>query len=175
MRIVVVGVLLLATACGGKAEHDGQSLLGGSDMAYGSSIDALPNRPYTLGGLLVCTKGRPFVLDSVRAALIHGSGKLEDVGVRSSPASEGSIDMGQFVLPAVMGPVKGYRVSSACGSSDRMVSELAIQVSRGDGYGEVAGLRVRYHVGSTSYVSVYRYTATMCDPAAHDNPEDCDG
>jgi len=68
-------------------------------------------------------------------------------GVRSSSADAGSIDGGQRALPAMMGPVKGYRVTRVCGSSVTTVSELGIQVSRGHGYGQVDGLRVTYHVG----------------------------
>jgi hypothetical protein len=86
----------------------------------------------------------------------HGSGKLEDAGIRSSPAEDGAIDGGQGVLPAVMGPVKGYRVTHVCDSSGTMVNELGIQVSRGHGYGEVDGLRINYHVGNTSYESIYK-------------------
>jgi hypothetical protein len=136
----VVGAALLATsACGGSSVASAGGPLQGSGAGYGAAVVTVPNRPYTMGGLLLCTNGAAFVLDSLRAAAVHGSGKLEDAGVRSSPAEAGSIDGGQRVLPAVMRPVKGYRVTRVCDSSGTTVSELGIQVSRGPGYGEGTG------------------------------------
>jgi hypothetical protein len=170
---LVVGAALLAlSACGSSAAATGGPLRG-DGAGYGTSVVTVPNRPYTMGGLLLCTNGAAFVLDSVRAAAVHGSGKLEDAGVRSSPPEDGAIDGGQGVLPAVMGPVKGYRVTRVCDSPATTVSELGIQVSRGHGYGEVDGLRINYHVGNTAYESLYKFTATLCDPAANDNPRYC--
>jgi hypothetical protein len=169
---LVVGAALLAiSACSTSAATGGP--LGGDGAGYGASVVTGPNRPYTMGGLLLCTNGAAFVLDSVRAAAVHGSGKLEDAGIRSSPAEDGAIDGGQGVLPAVMGPVKGYQVTRVCDRSASKVSELGIQVSRGQGYGEVAGLRIKYHVGNTDYESVYKFTATLCDPGGNDNAKYC--
>ena len=169
----MVGAALLAiSACSTSAAANGGPLRG-DGAGYGASVVTVPNRPNTMGGLLLCTNGAAFVLDSVRAAAVHGSGKLEDAGIRSSPAEDGAIDGGQGVLPAVMGPVKAYRVTHVCGSSGNMVSELGIQVSRGHGYGAVDGLRINYHVGNTSYKAIYKFTATLCDPRANDNPKYC--
>lgn len=172
---LVVGAALLAlSACNSSAASTAGPLQG-DGAGYGTSLVTVPNRPYTLGGLLLCTKGASFVLDSVRAGTVRGSGKLENTGIRSSPAEDGAIDGRQGVLPAVMGPVKGYRVTRGCTSSAADVIELGIQVSRGDGYGQIDGLRVKYHVGNTTYESRYKFTATLCDPDANDNPKDCSG
>jgi hypothetical protein len=170
---MVVGVALLAISACADSAASNSGPLQGDGAGYGTSVVTVPNRPYTMGGLLLCTNGAAFVLDSVRAAAVHGSGKLEDAGIRSSPPEDGAIDGGQGVLPAVMGPVKGYRVTRVCDSPATMVSELGIQMSRGQGYGEVDGLRIRYHVGNTDYESVYKFTATLCDPGGNDNAKYC--
>jgi hypothetical protein len=53
------------------------------------------------------------VLDSVRAAAVHGSGELENSGVRSSSADDGSIDGGQRARRQARNQFLAYPVLAA--------------------------------------------------------------
>ena len=184
--MLAVGLLLLIVACSDAEAPSQEGPLaggGGPGEGVGQSLHDSPlGKPFTMGGMVLCTRGDPAVIDKVQPDQQTGSIILEAVGARVFNPAEEMGTNGPGPLPSTMGPIKGFTITMTCpdspgGDDDpnpSSVPEMAIQISRdGKGSGSINGLKITYHAGDTEYVTLYPYEAVLCDVAEKDKSEVC--
>jgi hypothetical protein len=176
-RLAAVAAALVLSGClpGGSGPTQ-SDLLGGGEVRFGAVTSASEqNQPYTVGGLVVCTRTRRLTIISVRPAHLVGGMTLQRVGARRRAAHEDSVGTGPGRLPSSLRGPSGYRVTEKCDhGSTKSYSELSLQVERtSPGDAALDGLQIAYRVGGRRHVTTYHFERVLCDQAAEDHIRRC--